>query len=149
MKKQFFAVVLSLLLAFSAIAVTPIPEVKAASTSSELRGIWISIFDFGPLGFKDKKKAAFKSAVDDYLDTAEDYGTNAIFLQVRAYDDAFWSSKTFPAMTYLSSKANSTKKASKVYTYDPLDGSGTYCQSDQSKKGSQGAAGLRSCGYPF
>ncbi len=121
MKKQFFAVILACILAFSAVAVTPFPQVKAAGTSSELRGIWISIFDFASLGIKDKKKAAFKSAVDDYLDIAEDYGINAVFLQVRAYDDAFWPSKTFPAMTYLNSKANATKKASKVYTFDPLD----------------------------
>ena len=120
-KKQILALALTAVFVLSLIHAAPQQKVQAAAGSDEIRGVWVSMMDFEPLGLKDKSKAAFKKSVKTFLKTAKKYKTNAIFLHVRANDDAFWPSNTFPAMTYLSSKATPSKKASKVYAYDPLE----------------------------
>ncbi len=106
---------------FSSAIVTPLPEVKASAPSDEMRGIWVSMMDFGPLGLKDRTKKVYRQNVKKFLKNAKKYKTNAIFLHVRAHDDALWKSNTFPAMKEITAKATSAKKASKVYSYDPLE----------------------------
>ena len=86
----------------------------------ELRGVWVSIYDFAPLGLHKKSKAAFKKAFKSFVKRADGFGINAIFLQVRANDDAFWNSDTFPSIPQLSG-ITSSKAASDVYNYDPLE----------------------------
>lgn len=91
-----------------------------ASDANELRGIWVSVFDFAALGLNDKTESEFKRKVERFMDMADDYGINAVFFQVRAYDDAVWKSSTFPASSYLSSAASTSRTAYNTYSYDPL-----------------------------
>lgn len=119
--KQFLSLLLTAVIVLSMTIATPFPKVKASAPSSEMRGLWISMMDFEPLGLKDRTKSVFRQNAKKILKTAKKYKINAVFLHVRAHDDAFWSSDTFPAMKELSSKAASGKKASKVYSYDPLE----------------------------
>ena len=125
MKKRILALflILSLLIPLAA----PVSTVQAGGDDDsivagdeEMRGIWLSIFDFAPLGLRNKSKAAFTSAFKSFLKKVDNYGVNAVFLQVRANDDAFWVSDTFPSISHLSGNTSGAA-ASDVYRYDPLE----------------------------
>ena len=123
MKKTILA--LLMVLGFMLSAVVPVDAATTkvtsiASDAEELHGIWVSVFDFAALGLNDKTESDFRRKVEKFMDTAEDRGINVVFFQVRAYDDAVWKSETFPASTYLSSAASSSKTAYSTYSYDPL-----------------------------
>ena len=128
MKKRLLSILLAFSLAFAA-AQTPI-EAKAAKNEKaeslvfgedELRGVWISIYDLAPLGLKKNTKGAFRKAFKNYVKRASDFGVNAIFLHVRANDDALWESDTFPAMSHFAGTSAATRLASDVYKFDPLE----------------------------
>lgn len=108
-------------------AIGPVPQmaqVKAESvvnTGSDLRGVWVSYMDYAALGMANVTKAQYKANVKKFLTSAKRIGLNAVFLQVRSYDDAIWESETFPASPYLSKKAKADVSAEDTYTYDPLE----------------------------
>lgn len=123
MKKR----ILALLMVFAFVLAVAVPasvaEAKVTSIASddnELHGVWVSIYDFAPLGLNDKSESNFRRSIQKYMDNMEDRDINAVFFQVRANDDAVWSSDTFPACSYLSSAASSSKTAKSTYSYDPL-----------------------------
>ena len=123
MKKQVFALLMVFVFLLTAIVPAPVVEAKTTSIISdtdELHGIWLSVYDFAPLGLSDKSEADFRSAIDKYMEKADDYSINTVFFQVRAYDDAVWRSEVFPACSYLSSSASPSKTAKDTYAYDPL-----------------------------
>ena len=94
------------------------PIVKS---ETELRGIWLAVVDYYALGLSNASETTFRKKAAKFVNNSAALGCNAIFLHVRSFDDAIWSSKTFNASSYLSGTANSKKRAYKVYKqYDPL-----------------------------
>ena len=88
--------------------------------SGETRAIWLAYVDFSSLGLKTNSETTFRTKAAAFLDKAKANNINAVCFHVRAFDDAAWKSDTFSAMSYLTSKASSSKKASATYSYDPL-----------------------------
>ena len=123
-KKKISIMIFAVLLLFTAVVPSYLKvtgqDAYAAGTSGELRGVWVSCFDFSSLGLQDKNEKTFRTKVNAFLNKARNDNLNAVFFHVRAYDDAAWKSRTFPAMKYLSSKSSRKKTAAKTYTYDPM-----------------------------
>ncbi|MBR1634371.1 MAG: family 10 glycosylhydrolase [Lachnospiraceae bacterium] len=123
MKKRFLALLMAFIFAMSAAVPSNAATTKVttiASDAEELHGIWVSVFDFAALGLNDKSESEFRRKTEKFMDLAEDQGINVVFFQVRAYDDAAWKSDTFPACSYLTSSASSSRTAYNTYSYDPL-----------------------------
>lgn len=95
-------------------------EVSAFTGEGETRAIWLSYVDFSSLGLKTNSEATFRTKAEQFLDKAKSNHINAVCFHVRAFDDAAWKSKTFGAMSYLTSKASSSKTAAATYSFDPL-----------------------------
>lgn len=124
-KKRIAIAVLACILGIAGIAgVLPgaggAQEVGAFTGTSETRAIWLSYIDFGELGLKTNSEETFRANASKFLSKAKSNYINAVCFQVRAFDDAAWKSKTFSAMSYLTSKASSSKKAASTYSFDPL-----------------------------
>lgn len=90
------------------------------NTDKELRGLWVAFCDFYAVGLSDKSEKTFRKNAAKLIKNAKKNGCNVIFFHVRAFDDAAWKSKKFPASKYLTSKAKRSKSAYKTYSYDPL-----------------------------
>ena len=123
MKKKLCAVALIFTFIFGTVgqSITADAATPIVTSSKELHGVWVSFMDYDSLGLANVTKAKFKKNAAAFLQTAKKNKVNAVFLQVRSFDDAIWMSKTFPASSYLSKKASASKTAAKTYTYDPLE----------------------------
>lgn len=119
-KKRVYSIVLALCLFVSGTLPVATYSVEAASARSDMRGIWLSYNDYASLGMANVDESTYIKKVDSFLDKASEYDINAVFLHVRAFDDAIWKSKTFPASAYMTSKASRSKTAADTYDYDPL-----------------------------
>lgn len=87
-------------------AETAAPETSAPEQSSRddsaFRGIWLAYDEYAALGLSTLTgKAICRDNADRFLEEAEKYGINTIFLHARAFDDAFWPSSSFHATKYL------------------------------------------------
>ncbi len=87
--------------------------------NKELRGLWLAFYDYKSVGLYNKSKSTFTKNADKVMKKAKATKCNAIFLHVRAFDDAIWKSKTFKASSDII-KNNSNKVANKAYKYDRL-----------------------------
>lgn len=71
MKRKIFAIVLVFALLIQmggAFDVANMKEASAASKySGEVRGIWVSFCDFGPLGLKNKSKSVYIANVRKFI----------------------------------------------------------------------------------
>ena len=124
MKKRIAAIITAFLLGTSAI-LGGIPgfkaeEASAFSGSAEVRAVWLAYVDFEELGLKTNSETVFRSKASAFFSKAKSNQINTVYFHVRAFDDAAWKSSTFKAMSSLSSKATSSKKAKDTYTFDPL-----------------------------
>ena len=76
---------------------------RAASTGdSQMRGVWLCFKEYAALGlsvFDDEE--AYRENADRFLEEAQKYRINTVFLHARAFDDAFWRSRTFRASKYI------------------------------------------------
>ncbi len=118
MKRVVYGLILAIFLAV--FLMMPAGTAMAASPSDDMRGIWLSFGDYSTLGMKDVDETTYMENVASFLDTASKYNINTVFLHVRAFDDAIWMSDTFPASSYMSSKAARNVSAADTYSYDPL-----------------------------
>ena len=87
--------------------------------NKELRGLWLAFYDYKSVGLYNKSKSTFTKNADKVMKKAKATKCNAIFVHVRAFDDAIWKSKTFKASSDIIKK-NSGKIANKAYAYDRL-----------------------------
>ena len=87
---------------------------------SQMRGIWLSYNEYAPLGLSIfDSEEAYRENADRFLEEAKKYGINTVFLHARAFDDAFWRSKTFHASKYIG--GDTTLIAEKAYEeFDPF-----------------------------
>ena len=95
-------------------------KTSIVKTNKELRGLWLAFCDFKSVGLYKKSKSAFKRNSDRIMKAAKKNKCNAIFLHVRAFDDAIWKSKTFDASVFLVGSKRGAKRANVAYTYDPM-----------------------------
>ena len=88
--------------------------------NEEMHGLWLAFCDFRSLGLYKKNKSTFTKNVKKIFRKARAYKCNAIFLHVRAFDDAIWKTKSFRASEYLVGASKAKKSAKKAYSYDPM-----------------------------
>ena len=82
---------------------------KATTTATEVKpvikgdvvGVWISYLEIGSL-LKNKSETEFKAAVGKMYDNCVSIGVNTVYVHARAFGDAFYNSKLFPATKYIS-----------------------------------------------
>ncbi len=102
---------------------TPVYAADSRSASEEdvqMRGIWLCYKEYASLGlsvFDDEE--AYRENADRFLEEAQKYRINTVFLHARAFDDAFWRSRTFRASKYIG--GDETLTAWEAYgEYDPF-----------------------------
>ena len=92
----------------------------ASAGRVQMRGIWLCYKEYAALGlsvFDDEE--AYRENTDRFLKEAQKYRINTVFLHARAFDDAFWRSKTFRASKYIG--GDETLTAWESYEeYDPF-----------------------------
>lgn len=71
------------------------------NATSEMRGVWFAYYEVAAL--LKSTPAASKAAIDAAFDTCKADGINAVFFHVRAYSDAYYSSKLFPQVAAVKS----------------------------------------------
>ena len=68
----------------------------ATSNDGEVRAIWLSYLDLGPM-LKNKSESAFTSSIRAAFDKISDMGLNTVYAQVRPFGDAIYYSDYFPS----------------------------------------------------
>ena len=86
----------------------------------QMRGIWFSYRDYDELGLSVSiEEVAYREKVDRFLEEASKYRINTVFLHARAFNDAFWRSRSFRASKYIG--GDETLTAWEAYDeYDPF-----------------------------
>jgi uncharacterized lipoprotein YddW (UPF0748 family) len=87
---------------------------KITTVSGEVRAVWISYLDLGPI-LTGKTARQFTASVGSMFDKIEDYGLNTVFVQVRPFGDALYDSEYFP-WSYLCTGTEGRDPG-----YDPLE----------------------------
>lgn len=63
---------------------------------SEQKGFWITYLEYMSI-MKNKSQSAFKNKIDEYFGNISDLGFNTVYVQVRAFGDAYYDSELFPS----------------------------------------------------
>lgn len=71
-------------------------------TLDQIRGMWVTYMELNMAYEADKSEAAFRKKFETIATGSKDLGCNALFVQVRPFCDALYSSKLFPASHILS-----------------------------------------------
>ena len=95
-------------------------SVSAAEDTVPMRGIWLAYDEYAALGLSTLTgEKMYRDNADRFLEEAQKYGINTIFLHARAFDDAFWRSNSFHASKYLG--ADESLTAAEAYkAFDPF-----------------------------
>ncbi len=86
----------------------------SALNYSEQKGIWISYLEYSS-AMMNKSAKAFRSTIGEYFDNVKALSFNTVYVQVRAFGDAYYSSELFPT----GDRYNGTIGAK--LSYDPLE----------------------------
>ena len=68
----------------------------AADPEDEVRAVWLSYLDLGPL-LSGKSESAFTASMGKVMDNVRDLGLNTVYAQVRPFGDALYYSDYFPS----------------------------------------------------
>ena len=68
---------------------------SATAPSGELRAVWFSYLDLASM-IKQKSRSEFESAISKAFSRVAEDGYNTVFVQVRPFGDALYSSELFP-----------------------------------------------------
>jgi uncharacterized lipoprotein YddW (UPF0748 family) len=90
------------------------PANSSAPVSGEVRAVWISYLELGPL-LKNAGRSQFTSSIEGMFTKIRDYGLNTVYVQARPFGDALYNSEYFP-WSYLC-----TGTEGKDPGYDPLE----------------------------
>lgn len=73
-------------------------EISVTSTEdeAEMRGMWVSYISLD-MSETDRSEKAFRDKFESIASKAKEIGTNALFVHVRAFCDAFYESDIFPS----------------------------------------------------
>ena len=93
----------TLALILSAAMLTAIPAAALEMDDEDaMRGVWVSsVYNLDYPSTQTTDAAALKAEADAILDDCEDWGLNAVFLQVRPTSDALYDSDIFPWSRWL------------------------------------------------
>ena len=72
------------------------PSRSSVSADEEVRAIWLSYLDLGPL-LKNRSESQFTASIRGVFDDIADLGLNTVYAQVRPFGDALYDSDYFPA----------------------------------------------------
>lgn len=86
----------------------------SALNYSEQNGIWISYLEYSS-AMMNKSAKAFRSTIGEYFDNVKALSFNTVYVQVRAFGDAYYRSELFPT----GDRYNGTIGAK--LSYDPLE----------------------------
>lgn len=89
-------------------------QVLSASTTSEMRGVWLAYVNYRDV-IKGNNQAQFTANMDKMFSNIADAGFNTVFAQVRPFGDALYDSAYFPWSRYL------TGTEGQDPGYDPLE----------------------------
>lgn len=76
--------------------VSDINNSYSAVNYSEQKGFWISYLEYMSI-MKNKSESSFKKSIESYFDNIANLGFNTVYVQVRAFGDAYYDSSLFPA----------------------------------------------------
>lgn len=76
--------------------VTDINNSYSAMNFSEQKGFWITYLEYMSI-LKNKSESSFKKSVETYFDNISVLGFNTVYVQVRAFGDAYYNSSLFPS----------------------------------------------------
>lgn len=62
----------------------------------EQKGFWITYLEYGSI-LKNKSEGSFRKSIGTYFDNISDLGFNTVYVQVRAFGDAYYDSELFPS----------------------------------------------------
>lgn len=62
----------------------------------EQKGFWITYLEYASI-LRNKSEASFRKSVGEYFDNISDLGFNTVYVQVRAFGDAYYNSELFPS----------------------------------------------------
>lgn len=68
----------------------------SAVNFSEQKGFWITYLEYMSI-LKNKSESSFKKSVETYFDNISALGFNTVYVQVRAFGDAYYDSSLFPS----------------------------------------------------
>lgn len=63
---------------------------------AEQKGFWITYLEYMSI-LKNKSESSFKKSVESYFDNISGLGFNTVYVQVRAFGDAYYASSLFPS----------------------------------------------------
>lgn len=72
---------------------------KPAETQTELRGIWISCYDY--ISAAGKTRSEYKAETDKMFKSIAACGFNTAFVHMRAFSDAFYESDIYPYSSFV------------------------------------------------
>lgn len=72
------------------------PDPPAVDPEDEVRAVWLSYLELGPL-LGGKSEAAFTAGINKVMDNIRGLGLNTVYAQVRPFGDALYYSDYFPA----------------------------------------------------
>lgn len=73
-----------------------IPNSYNAVNFAEQKGFWITYLEYMSI-LKNKSESSFKNSVEKYFDNISSLGFNTVYVQVRAFGDAYYNSSLFPS----------------------------------------------------
>lgn len=76
--------------------VTDVNISYSAVNFSEQKGFWITYLEYMSI-LKNKSESSFKKSVETYFDNIAALGFNTVYVQVRAFGDAYYNSSLFPS----------------------------------------------------
>ncbi len=68
----------------------------SALNFDEQKGFWITYLEYASI-LRNKSEKSFTESVGKYFDNISDLGFNTVYVQVRAFGDAYYDSELFPA----------------------------------------------------
>ena len=91
----------------------PTTQAKPVVSSSEMRAIWISCYDYTSAA--GKTRAQYKAVTDSMFKTIKSNGFNTAFVHLRANSDAFYKSDIFPYSKYIAGSEGAS------LSFDPFE----------------------------
>ncbi|MDE6618980.1 MAG: family 10 glycosylhydrolase [Lachnospiraceae bacterium] len=111
-RKKILACLLTCIMLFSLLAVSPAMEISAKTAADNKKACWISFLDIEVL-LQDKTEKEFRAKVADMYDNVAKYGMNTVIVHVRALGDAMYPSDYYPWAEYFTTDRSDPG-------YDPL-----------------------------
>lgn len=68
----------------------------SALNFDEQKGFWITYLEYASI-LRNKSEKSFRNSISEYFDNISDLGFNTVYVQVRAFGDAYYDSELFPS----------------------------------------------------